>query len=501
MQIPLELKQDSPTTLQQQLCDQLRDAILMGKLAAGQRIPASRELSQQLTVSRNTVTLAYDRLIAEGYLESRRGVGMFVNLELPEAALHSRRDVINRSEPIRHLPDNKFTSNFDGRRPVLNRPESRTWSCDFRIGRPDPDAFPIKVWRRLANRVLSRNRPELTQYGDPAGLMPLRQAIARHVASSRGIVADPEQVIVVAGTQEAMNLASRVFLGKGSRVAVESPTYQNAAYCFESYGAELVPIPVDESGIVVEHLPKKAPHMIYVTPSHSFPRGVTMSLQRRLQLLEYASRTGSYILEDDYDGDFRFHGSPLTALQGLDVSERVLYTTTFSKSIGPGIRLAYVISPPHLLEKLVTAKALLNNGHPCLEQMILAEFINSGQFEKHLRRIRVRYMARRDCLVRLLNEYFGPCKLNGQYCGLHLAWRLDPKLPTATELQQIAAEIGVRVYPVAAGSGYIFDDSENLDRILLLGYPSVSEDKMTHAIADLAAAVDRYMQRGKRKSI
>lgn len=502
MQIPLDIDKNRHTPLQQQLFNQLRDSILMGRLSPGQRIPSSRELSGQLQVSRNTVAIAYDRLTAEGYIESHRGIGMFVNMQLPEDALHARRNAMKKSRANGNHSQQRHYEQFAGLKPVLHNPVSTAFPVDFRIGKPDPDSFPLKTWRRLASRILGRRSSDYIEYSDPTGLPALREAIAQHVAVSRGIIAKPEQVIIVAGIQEALNLASRVLLSKGSKVAVESPTYQNAAYCFKSYGAELYPVPTDLSGIIVSKMPRKIMQLAYVTPSHQFPRGVTMSLDRRLALLNHAARSGMYIFEDDYDGDFSFQGSPLTALQGLDVSESVLYSTTFSKSIGAGLRLGYLIVPPHLVEPVTTVKALLNYGHPWLEQMILTEFINSGQFENHLRRIRMLYMARRDYLVELLNQYFGPCRLSGQYCGLHLAWRLDANLPTATEMQHIAAKIGVGVYTLANGHAYLFHDEPELEkRIIFLGYPSVSEKQMKKAIHDLSVAVDKYTGKKRRSRI
>jgi GntR family transcriptional regulator/MocR family aminotransferase len=363
--------------------------------------------------------------------------------------------------------------------------------CDFRIGRPDPDSFPIKAWRRMAARFLSRRSPNLTQYGDPAGVLRLRAAISRHVATARGIVAESEQIIVVAGVQEALTLVSRVFLGQDAEVVVELPTYQGAAFTFMSFGAELRPIRTDQSGLIVNDIRDPAPQLAYVTPSHQFPLGYTLSLERRLQLLDLATKKGFYIIEDDYDGDFRFQGSPLTALQGLDIRERVLYTTTFSKTIGAGLRLGYLIVPPHLVEPFTTAKALLNSGHPLIDQMIVAEFIESGQFDNHLRRIRVIYMERRDCLLDALSRHFGECRITGQDGGMHVVWHLPESLPPAARMQEIAARVGVGIYSLASGHAYTFNDRKGLDRMIMLGYPSVPEARIRRGIRDLAAAVER----------
>lgn len=490
MQLLLNLDGRGNTPLQQQIFEQMRSAILSGRLNPGQRIPSSRDLCAQIDVSRNTVALAYERLLAEGYIETRHGVGTFVNLQLPEAALRTRRRSVQPAEGQR-LPPPRYAGPFRGQRPTLFVPGTQPLICDFRIGRPDPDSFPVKAWRRMAARFLSRRSPLLTQYGDPAGVPTLRAAIARHVAAARGIIVAPEQVLVTAGVQEALTLVARMFLGPNTRVVMEQPAYQGAAYCFESFGAELQPVRMDQSGIIVEEIHGPSPRLAYVTPSHQFPMGYTLSLERRLQLLDLAVTKNFYIVEDDYDGDFRFQGSPLTALQGLDIHERVLYTTTFSKSIGAGLRLGYLIVPPHLVEPFTVAKALLNSGHPLLDQMIVAEFIESGQFDNHLRRIRVIYMARRDCLLESLERHFGPCEISGHEGGMHLVWHLPDHLPPASRMQEIAARVGVGVYSLLAGHAWPFNDRRLQDRMLMFGYPSVPEARIRRGIRDLAAAVEK----------
>jgi GntR family transcriptional regulator/MocR family aminotransferase len=322
-------------------------------------------------------------------------------------------------------------------------------------------------------------------------MLELRRAIADHVGLARGITARPEQVIVVAGCQGGLNVAARLLIRERARAAIENPCYQGAAFLFESYGAQLVPVPVDAGGLDVDALPAQEVQLLYVTPSHQYPMGYTLSLERRLRLLDWACRGGTYILEDDYDSDFRYRGSPLTALMGLDRHGSVIYLGTFSKSMGAGLRLGYLVVPLQLIDPARTVKALLDNGHPWLDQAAMAEFLGSGSYANHLRRIRQLYRERRDCLMEVLREHFGEVELSGQDSGMHVTWHLPRALPVAAEVQRLAAAQGVGIYCLQSGAAYDFDGCAYSETAIMLGYSSLNERQIREGIERVAAALER----------
>ncbi|MBI4988757.1 MAG: PLP-dependent aminotransferase family protein [Rhodocyclales bacterium] len=487
MEIPILLDPKSRQSLQAQLYEQVRKLILGGRLKPGTHLPASRALADQLGVSRNTVLLAYDRLAAEGYLQTREAIGTYVSFELPEDCLTAKRLPLAAGAGAQDFSARRPIA-FEGRaQAVVNQ---RRLAYDFWLGRPDPHSFPIKAWRRLINRMLVTAGTRLTEYRDPAGLIDLRKAIADHLGPARGINVDPDQIIIVAGCQEGLNLTARLLLREGMSVAIENPAYQGAAYLYESYRAHLAPIAVDDSGLCVDELPEAGAALLYVTPSHQYPMGFTLSLERRLRLLDWAWRTGTYIVEDDYDSDFRYRGSPIEALMGLDSHGCVIYLGTFSKSIGAGLRLGYLVVPKHLAAPARAAKALLDNGHPWLEQAVMAEFISGNGYNNHLRRIRQSYAERRDCLVDSLGRHFGEVVVSGTECGMHIAWHLAEDLPRAAELQAMAAEQGVGIYTLQSGAACDFGGCIYSERAIMLGFSSLNERQIRSGVERIAAAVD-----------
>ncbi len=330
----------------------------------------------------------------------------------------------------------------------------------------------------------------LTEYPDPAGIPKLRQAIADYLGPSRGINTTAEQVIIVNGSQQGLNLISRLLIREGTPVVTECPCYQGAAYVFNSYGAELNMVPVDRNGLEVAKLPRTRVSLAYVTPSHQYPMGVTLTLERRIRLLDWAWEVGAYIVEDDYDSDFRHHGSPLTAIAGQDRHGCVIYTGTFSKSIGAGLRLGYLVVPKELVKPARTVKTLMDNGHAWLEQAVLADFIASGSYAKHLRKIRHTYLSRRDCLVNSLREHFGDVQLSGMAGGMHIVWHLPENFPMAKDVQMLAQDVGVGVYSLEAAAACDIRHSSCSDRTLVLGYSSVREEQICEGIARLAAVLN-----------
>ena len=496
MQIPLSVDFQNQSAIQQQVVQHLRRMIQEGALPPGSKLPSTRSLSQQLRVSRGSVVIAYHHLAAEGYLETQSAIATFVSRQLPENFIASGHlgdpDPTSQPTPAAEMLISRV-------QPLqLYDPEQNKLLCDFRLGRAEKSFFPMKAWRRLIPECLGGAEHALSQYGDPAGYLPLRAAIAGHVLRARGVRCTPEQVIIVAGCQEGLNVISRVLLSPGSVMAVEDPCYQGAAGVFEAHQAKLVPIPLDDGGLDLAALAASDAEAAYVTPSHQFPLGSTMPLERRKGLIRWAAEAGAYVIEDDYDSDFRYERSPLTAVKSFDTPERVIYIGTFSKSIGAGLRLGYVVVPPQLVHATVAAKALTNNGHPWLDQAVMAEFIRSGAFEKHLRLIRKHYLGRRDHLIEQLRLRFGSdCIIKGTDSGMHLAIYLPKIQISAHELQTRLKAAGVGVYSLKESPARQFSHFAHDDKVLLLGYAGLTEQKITIAVSRVA----KILQAGKRSSI
>lgn len=495
VQLPMILDDSEKSTLQNQIFDQIRAMILNGQLKSGDPMPTTRALSIQMGISRNTATFAYERLVAEGYLQTRPYVGTFVSTEVPDTTCLS----VSRqsTDPLAaEIPAAVGGPADRQSRPLrvhsLVEPGRRRLIADFRPGQPDPHSFPLKVWTQHIRNRLKSAASFLTTYNDPAGLPELRQAIVNHLRPARGLIAEPDQVVIVGGCQDAFNLVARLIVEPGSPAIVEAPCYQGAAFVLESFGAELHPVPVDCDGLDVKKLPRLTGAVAYVTPSHQYPTGVTLTLQRRVELLSWATEHRAYIIEDDYDSDFRFVGSPLTALKGLDWNERVIYTGTFSKCMGPGLRLGYVLLPSHLVDRARRLKTLMNNGQGWLEQAAMADFMTSGGFGRHLRRIRQLYRARRDALLAALEKHFGPCDVLGDQAGMHLVWRLPEGFPDAREVESRALDAGVGVYSTATGAALNFGTGSEDDNILMLGFAASTEREIAEGIARLALVLQEH---------
>ncbi|WP_332302762.1 MocR-like pyridoxine biosynthesis transcription factor PdxR [Rhizobium sp. GR12] len=484
MQLILDLDRLGERPLQVQIYEAVRQMILAGSLAAGQKLPSSRSLAEQINVARNTVSHAYERLASEDYIAAKARSGIFVNDRLPETAVLVRNTgaaTIETGKRIRLGANPSFT----GRAPKLWSERALRPKFDFFVGRPHPSSFPSNFWRRSIARNLQIAHQAQTEYGDPRGIPGLRSTIAAHLRDTRGIDAGAEQIVITSGIQGALNLLARIFLSGRMQpsVAVENPCYQGAAFLFNSYGARLKPIDVDEFGAVVSQLEDFSGNLVYVTPSHQFPTGYTMSLDRRLHLLDWAYRTGSYVIEDDYDSDFRYDGLPLTALAGLDRRGAVIYLGTFSKSIGAGLRLGYAVLPRHLLDQADIVKTLLDNGSPWLEQMVVAEFLKEGAFTRHLRRLRRSYMASRNALVDTIARHFPGSTVSGKECGMHVMWMLPPDLPAAADIHAVALSCDVGLYPLAMAGALEQGNLKRFsDRSLVVGYTALSGTEIETAL-------------------
>jgi GntR family transcriptional regulator/MocR family aminotransferase len=397
--------------LHRQIYDGLRRAILDGMLRAGERVPSTRDLAAGLEVSRFPVLTAYEQLLHEGYLEGRVGSGTFVRAALPDDAL--------RAIPARSIRGR------DAAPPAIEPgPRDEGGLRPFRVSLPALDEFPRAVWSRLVARHARRLSPEHMAYGDPAGLGALRSAVAEHLRTARAVRCEAGQVLIVSGSQAALRLCATVLLGRGDLVAVEEPGYPGARAALVTSGAELAPVPVDGEGMDPAALRALGPRVraACVTPSHQYPLGVSMSAARRLELLEWAERHDAWVLEDDYDSEYRYVSRPLGALQGMSTAGRVVYVGTFSKVLFPAVRVGYLVVPPGLRDAFVDAREALDIFSPTLYQLVVADFLAEGHFARHLRRMRAVYLRRRQALLDGIARHCGGMlAVHNADAGLHVA--------------------------------------------------------------------------------
>ncbi|HEY3892284.1 MAG TPA: aminotransferase class I/II-fold pyridoxal phosphate-dependent enzyme [Bradyrhizobium sp.] len=487
MQISILLDRSRPEPLTAQMVDQIREAVRCARIAPGARLPSSRRLSEQLAISRNTVVRAYDLLLMEGIVESRPASGIYVAEQLPRT-----------SAPIQQAsgPRDQFVQT---RMPLplrLTRAGSSPYVAPNRLlynffpGRPSADLFPLKTWRRLLQSNLSHGGGAgLTQYGDPAGLPALRTAIANHLAAARGIVADPSRIIVVSGIQESLTLAARLYLTRGALSVVEDPCYQGAALAFEATGAEVASVAVDQDGLIPDYLPQRTASLLYTTPSHQYPTGAALSAQRCSEIIGWARRYGCYVIEDDYDCDIRYQGSHLPPLAAL-APDCTIYVGTFSKSLGAGLRLGYMVVPEHIADVVCSEKRLLNNGNPWLEQATLADFMHSGSYAAHLLRVRSHYKDNRDSLVAALRRNFGDVVVDGDSGGLHVLWHLPPGIPDAVTVEALALRARVGVYSLSSARVHFRRQTALTSRAIILGYAALSPKQIEKGIARLSDVID-----------
>jgi len=486
MQLPIQIDGAASKSLQIQIADQIRQLILDHRLAPGTRMPASRELAGDLGVSRNTITGVFARLTAEGLLEAREPIGTFVaqhgGFDRPQPAPVAR---IHRDHGLR-----RHRLKFRGQSHLVLAPYENQLQYDFWVGRPDARLFPVRTWQGLLTRMLRHSARPLCEYGDPRGLLELRQAIATHVGATRGIATDPGHILITNGIQEGLNILAWLLMAPGVRVAVENPCYRGAAHVFTGHGGVLQPVPVDRDGIDPQALPKSAA-LAYVTPSHQYPLGGTLSLDRRRQLLAWAAACGGYIAEDDYDSDFFYDGPPLPALKSLDRNDQVVYFGTFSKSLGAGLRIGYMILPADLCEPARHAKALLNNCQPWLEQAALAAFMNEGGYAEHLRRLRQLYAGRRNHLCAALAHGLPDWQVEGLGGGMHVVVHLPPRGSDAPLMETMARALGIGVYGIANGNALLLNLASDhpLQRVLLMGYAALNATEISDAVLRLRQAV------------
>jgi GntR family transcriptional regulator/MocR family aminotransferase len=446
---------------------QLHEAIVEGRLAAGERLPPTRELATSLSVSRNTVAAAYERLTAEGFLVGRVGAGTFVCANPPARP------------PRPGEPDDEIPVRPPWRSIAAAAPPLAPVPFDFQVGVPDAHSFPMAAWRRLVARELRDVGVRASAYVHPAGHEGLREAIARHIGLSRSVRAGADDVIVTHGAQQALDLVGRVLLEPGACVAVEEPGYPPARELFASLGAKVTGVPVDGEGIVVAAIPRTAT-LVYVTPSHQFPLGTAMSLDRRTALLAWAHRHGAVLIEDDYDSEFRFSDRPLEPLHSLDRGRRVVYVGSFAKTMLPMLRLGFLVVPPSLRAPVCAAKRLTDRQGEVSTQGAMAAFLGEGLFARHLRRSTRDYAARHERIAEILRRDFaGRLSVVPSIAGLHLAAYLRAPADV-DEIVRRAAAAGVRVENLATYYG----DGPG-EPGLALGYGGIELDRIAPGLERL----------------
>lgn len=436
----------------------LRAAILQGRIAAGTRLPSSRALAEQLGLRRNAVVVAYEHLLSDGLAEARVGAGTYVSAQLPRGTA-----AIPSAAPV----------------PVPKQ-------VPFALGRTHVDPKMLRRLGAALRRRLAAADPVWFGYGDPRGSKELRAALAAHLAATRGLRCDPDCILITSGTQQGLRLCAEALLRPGDAVWLEDPGYPAARRLFAAVGADAVAVPVDTAGLMVEAGRCRAPHarLAYVTPSHQFPTGVTMSMARRVALLDWAREAGAWVLEDDYDSEFRYAGPPLTALAGIDGHARVAYLGTFSKALFPGLRIGFLVVPPALLAPICAARVATDRFPPALLADALAELLRDGSFAAHVRRMRSRYRAARDLVVDTLRASSdGRLQVAVPEQGLHLVARLPPGLPTA----EIRATAGVEAW-LLSDTRMIEEGPDGL----VLGFSGHEPAALQRAAERLGQTVRRY---------
>ncbi|MCQ4162388.1 PLP-dependent aminotransferase family protein [Roseomonas sp. GC11] len=471
------------------LCADIRGRIASGLLPPGASLPSTRALAAEWGVSRTTVTAAYDQLIAEGYLQARQGARTRVAAGLGATA------PAGDSQPPPHLPPpllNRLSA-YGARLgsvllPPVCRPELPV--ADFRHGDLSAADFPRLAWRKAITAALLRRPPSL-RYDDPAGTLPLRRALQGYLWRARGLRCEPGQIIVVNGSQQGLDLCARLLVDPGARVVMENPGYPLARLAFLAAGAEIAATPVDAEGLRTEALPPA--RLAYTTPSHQYPLGGVLSAARRRALLAWAGHCGAYVIEDDYDSEYRFETAPIPPLQAIDDAERVIYLGTVSKTLSPTLRLGYLVVPPPLAEAFTTAKRLADRHTPSLEQAALATMIETGAYERHIRRVRRRNGERRAALLVALEEAFGArVTVAGAAAGLHVVlWFRDLAWAEEGKLIEAAGRAGVGVYPLSPLLALAPGETPPAQAGLVIGYASMEEKIIRRGVATLAGVVGK----------
>jgi GntR family transcriptional regulator/MocR family aminotransferase len=483
-------ERDPEVSAYQWLYAALRDEIVKGRLRPGTRLPATRELAKQYGLARGTVMNSFDQLKAEGYLEGIVGSGTYVSSVLPDELLEVVRKIGTKPHLARSAE--RRISDYAKRMSAFENLEIRP-SRAFRTNLPALDLFPTTLWAQVAAHRLRRVSMNLLTGCDAMGYKPLREAVAAYLSTSRGVRCVPEQVAIVSGVQEALDLTARLLLNPGDRVCMENPGYPGVATVFKAAGAKVSEAPLDGEGMTLHRQALQEARLVYVTPGHQFPLGITMSLARRLQLLDWAAKSGASILEDDYDSEFRYFGRPVPALQGLDHRALVLFTGSFSKVLFPSLRLGYLVVPADLIESVSAIISITNRHAPVLAQSVLCDFITEGHFGRHLRRMRQVYAERRAVLAECAQATLaGLLDITGAEAGLQTAaW-----LGAGMDGEAVCAAAAGRNVEVTSLSRYY--QGKGMREGLHLGFAAVNTREIRRGIRDLALALDDVLKANAR---
>lgn len=457
------LHRELPEPLYSQLYHWIKKEIEEGRLLPGMKMPSIRQLTAHLKVSRNTVEAAYQQLQSEGYLESVPKSGIWV-AEIEKSPLHPNEV----EHPIK----------------LECKPSSEVL-VDFEYGNVDLEKFPLKQWKKCLSDAVDQENNWLFEYSEKQGEFALRREISNHLLQSRGVRSAPEQILITAGTQTSMALICRLLALQGNTVAMEEPGYSGVRSVFEDERCHVEPMPLEKDGLSVEHIQTSRAKAVYVTPSHQFPFGMVLSISKRMRLLKWAYQSEGYIIEDDYDGEFRYRGQPIPSLKSLDEEERVIYLGTFSKSFLPSVRLSYIVFPPSLMGQYLRKFAAYNQSVSPIIQRAMALFMQSGEFERHIRRMRKLYQRKHQALLRSIEQHMGTkVKVVGEKSGLHILLKL--KGVSTLELIEKGLQKGVKVYsplsfwlnPTPEGHSYI-----------MLGFGGLSIEEIEKGISLLASCL------------
>lgn len=458
-----QLEKAGEKPLYDQLYSGIKEAIITKKISVGEKLPSKRKLADFLNISQTTIEIAYAQLLAEGYIMSKARVGYFVE-EIDELPYIQQDTVASLSE----------------------LPKKKTYKIDFNPASIDIHAFPFQRWRKYAKELFDDASKELLLTGEPQGELSLRTEIANYLYQSRGVVCNPEQIVVGSGTEQLLPMILRLF-SDDTYFALENPGYPAVHRMFSQHKRKVYPITVDEEGILIHELEKTSADVVYITPSHQFPTGAVLSATRRAQALNWAAQsTSRYIIEDDYDSEFRYTGKPIPALHALDRNDKVIYMSTFTKSLMPSLRVAYFVLPPKLLKTYNDVFNYYSSTVPRFDQHIVANFMRDGHFSKHLNRMRKIYRKKHDKLTSILENYSKQIKITGEQAGMHILLEVQHEL-SEKHLHQLASNADIGIYPL---SDYRLDHTAASQAQFLLGFGGIPVHEIEHSIEKLMACWD-----------